>query len=130
MTQTNRKTLDLPPRVMAVYAFGESPDDTRVMLMLSEGMGHHTETLDAADMQSWLSEHSPQSFFELEGKRVVDLASLPPEVLAPCLVHARAKQAERTPPSGLELGCLAEAHRDPYAQYALCAASIEKEPQS
>jgi hypothetical protein len=92
MTQ---QLLDMPVRVLAAWKVGSEPSSTKVMLMLSEGPGHHTEYLDLQDFDTWLTEHHPEVYSPGDdGKSQFDLRSLPSHVLAPCLTHCRTKRRE------------------------------------
>ncbi len=108
---------DLPPAVLSWWKVGNDPAGTEVMLFLREGFGHHTETLDMADMEAWLAEHHSEVFTTDGGKRILDLGTLEPDVLAPCLKHARAKKWDRNPLKGFELGHLVPADH-PYMSYS------------
>lgn len=108
---------EFPPAVLSWWKVGEDPSKTEIMLFLREGFGHHTETLDLADMEEWLTEHHPEVFTTDGGERILDLGKLEPDVLAPCLKHARAKKWERSPLKGIELGHLVDAGH-PYMSYS------------
>lgn len=112
---------ELPVAVISGWKIGKDPAGTEVMFFLREGFGHHTEILDAADMEAWLSEHHPEVFTTDGGNRTLDFSALAPEVLAPCLKHARAKKWERSPLKGIEYGHLVDADH-PYMNYATVSA--------
>jgi hypothetical protein len=111
---------DTPVRVLFGYKVGDDPSSTKVMLMLSEGAGNHTETFDLQDIDSWLTEHHPEVYSVGEdGKKQLDLSTVTSEVLAPCLKHCRTKRREQDAAKGVryEIGHLVDAHH-PYLAYA------------
>jgi hypothetical protein len=103
---------------MAVYGFTSKPESTEAMLLLAEGFGHHTETLDLIDFHDWLSEHRPDLLVaDRKPGRNFDPYCMETEVLAQVLAYARTKYRERHPLQAFELGHLVDANHA-YMDYA------------
>lgn len=116
ISRRDPRLVDRPAEVLACYAAGGC--GTEVMLLLRDGLGDHTERLDLADIDVYLTEHHPQVYTTRpDGGKHLNLETLPSDVLADCLKYARGKRGERQQPLAFEFGVLVDPSHS-YLQYA------------
>jgi hypothetical protein len=118
--RATRPSFDMPVHIVEAHKVTD-PTSTKIMLLLGEGAGHHTEMLDLVDIDAWLMEHHPEVYSrDADGTLNFYLEGLSPQVLAPCLEHCRAKRREQQggKTQAIEFGHLIDDASRPFLGYA------------